>query len=721
LRGNGYAFIQVHADEPEIKILEASGHNLVYVNGELRAGDPYSNGYVQIPVALHPGDNEFLFQTSRGRLKAKLVKPVAPLLLNLADTTLPDLIEDKSTNLWGAVVVLNCAANVANGIKIEAAAAGMKLETDLPPIPSLSIRKVPFRIPFVDNPSTNKLTIQLAIRRAGSKEYIDSGKIEIRVRKPDEHYKETFFSGIDGSLQYYAVAPATPQDPKHPARSLFLSTHGASVEAIGQAQAYTTKNWGYLIAPTNRRPYGFDWEDWGRMDAMEVLDIALAEFKTDPQKTYLTGHSMGGHGVWQLGVTFPDRFAAIAPSAGWISFASYAGGARGSVSNRIESLLRRAASPSDTLTLSSNYLQEGIYILHGDADDNVPVSEARKMKEVLSAFHHDFTYHEQPGAGHWWGNQCVDWPPIFDLFARHQIPEDRALSDLQFSTCNPGISASSHWAVIEQQQEFLERSTIKMHFDRPGRKISGTTENVARLSLDLSRAAIEAPVSMELDGQKIAIAGNAAPKIFLTRENGRWSQTSSLPGDQKGPARNGPFKEAFNHRMLFVYATHGTPEENRWALNKARYDAETWWYRGNGAVDVISDSDFDSNADPDRSVILYGNSDNNSTWIALLHDSPVQVSRKQVGIGSHQLNGDDLACLFCRPRPGSHIAMIAAVTGTGLEGLKLTERLPYFVSGVAFPDCTVLSVDTLREGAAGLRAAGFFGNDWSVDHGRFAF
>ena len=46
------------------------------------------------------------------------------------------------------------------------------------------------------------------------------------------------------------------------------------------------------------------------------------------RRTYLTGHSMGGHGTWHLGVTFPDRFAAIAPGRGWISMWSYAGAKR---------------------------------------------------------------------------------------------------------------------------------------------------------------------------------------------------------------------------------------------------------------------------------------------------------------------------------------------------------------------------------------------------------
>ena len=132
---------------------------------------------------------------------------------------------------------------------------------------------------------------------------------------------------------------------------------------------------------------------------------------------------MGGHGTWHLGVTYPDRFAAIAPSAGWISMWSYAGAKRTESPSPVEELMGRALGPSDTLALSRNLSRLGVYILHGDADDNVPVGQARQMRQVLGEFHPDFAYHEQPGAGHWWGNACVDWPPLFAFLTGHRIPE----------------------------------------------------------------------------------------------------------------------------------------------------------------------------------------------------------------------------------------------------------------------------------------------------------
>ena len=155
--------------------------------------------------------------------------------------------------------------------------------------------------------------------------------------------------------------------------------------------------------------------------------------------------------------------------------------------------------------------------------------------------------------------------------------------------------------------------------------------------------------------------------------------------------------------------------------DKARYDAETFWYRGNGSVDVVTDIDFDPSASRDRNVILYGNADTNAAWAPLLGESPVQVRSDAVLVGQRELTGSDLACLFVRPRPGSERATVGVVAGTGVTGMRLTERLPYFVSGVAYPDFIVLGPDVLTAGTAGIRAAGFFGTDWSVGAGEFAW
>ena len=719
----GYAYAAMEAPRAGSYVLDAAGHTLVYVNGLPRGGDPYAWGFVRLPVVLRAGRNELLFACGRGELRAKLSVPAAPLMLNTADATLPDLLTGATEPVWGAVVIVNATDAPARDILLRATVDGQSATTELPSVPSIGVRKTPFRIPVVAR-EPGETELRLELLRA--EHVVDAATLKIGVRPPTDLHKRTFISDIDGSVQYFAVRPADPNgDVPATDRGLILSLHGASVEAYGQARCYKAKPWAPVVAPTNRRPFGFDWEDWGRLDALEVLARATALYEPNENRIYLTGHSMGGHGTWHLGTTFAGRWAAIAPSAGWVSFWSYAGGPRPEPRNDLERLVRRATNAGDTLGLVHNLTARGIYILHGDIDDNVPVEQARTMRAALAAFHPNFVYYERPGASHWWGDECMDWPPLMDFLRQNTRPLDRDVTRIDFTTANPAISCRYAWAAIEQQIRACEFSHIELQTDTGKRQLSGKTENVRRLTLELAPFAAvatqptTAPVlTIDLDGQKLPLdAWPVANSVTLVSENGVWSVVTDAlnPAQQKTPARGGPFKQAFQGRMQFVYGTHGTPEENAWALAKTRYDAETWWVRGNGAVDVLADTEFNAAAEPDRGVVLYGHADMNSAWMPLLRDGPIQVRRGVVRTGSRELTGDDLAVLTLYPRPNSATACVAVVAGTGVPGLHLAERLPYFTSGVAFPDWTVLGTDMLQTGFDGVRAAGYFGNDWQFD------
>jgi hypothetical protein len=154
------------------------------------------------------------------------------------------------------------------------------------------------------------------------------------------------------------------------------------------------------------------------------------------------------------------------------------------------------------------------------------------MRDFLATFHHDFVYFEQPGVGHWWdispepGADCVDWAPMFDFFARHDLPVDDAMREVDFTTANPGISAWSRWACIAAQTHALQFSSIHLRCDPGLRRFSGTTQNVARLALRLDSLAPGQPIDVDLDGQKIE-------KIPWPQEEGKGNGARGGLGDWK--------------------------------------------------------------------------------------------------------------------------------------------------------------------------------------------
>ena len=717
----GYLRLEVEAEADRVMILHAAGFLNMTVNGEPRVGDPYGTGWVQTPVLMKAGKNEILIQSRGNSTKPELTPPQSDVYLTNIDMTLPDLIRGESQNSWAGIKILNATQQTQAGWRVRAGVAGgQSMETPIADLPPLSQSKIPVKIamPALTGEKA-QLKVEL-IAPGGGGAGANPLEVELPIRSPLDKYRRTFISDIDGSVQYYSVVPAKPDGGQKP--GLTLTLHGAGVEASGQAACFAPKTWTHVVAATNRRPFGFDWEDWGRLDALEVLADAEAHLKTDPRRRWLTGHSMGGHGTWHLGVTFPDKFAAIGPSAGWISMFTYAGMRRPQNPDPIAAMLQRATLPSDTFALADNFKREGVYILHGDQDDNVPVQQARTMRETLAKFHPDFVYHEQPGAGHWWGNPCVDWKPMFDFFEARTLPERKDVRHVEFATASPGVSPECFWARIEAQIKPYELSTIQIDHDPAKSSFKGTTKNVARLALDVSHLPADKEIDISLDGSDLkAMRSNGRTTIWLERADDKWKSAGKPSAALKGPRRNGSFKDAFRHHVLLVYGTKGTPEENAWALAKARYDAETFWYRGNGSFEVIPDTKFNAEADADRNVVLYGHADMNSAWKSLLGESPVQVRRGSIKVGEKEEKGDDLASLFVRPRAGSAVATIGVVAGTGLKGLKATNRQPYFVSGVGYPDLLILGGDALSKGLAGIKAAGYFGNDWSVEKGDIAW
>ena len=62
-------------------------------------------------------------------------------------------------------------------------------------------------------------------------------------------------------------------------------------------------------------------------------------------------------------------------------------------------------------------------------------------------------------------------------------------------------------------------------------------------------------------------------------------------------------------------------------------------------------------------------------------------------------------------------ALVGVVSGSGVVGMRATDRLPYFLSGVGYPDCLLLAYDSADKRGILTKAAGFFGQDWSLESG----
>ncbi len=112
-----------------------------------------------------------------------------------------------------------------------------------------------------------------------------------------------------------------------------------------------------IIAP--QCPDDQRWENDG---LLQLLDHVIASYAVDTNRVYLTGLSMGGYGTWRLGLTHPERFAAIAPICGGGEF--------------IDVLLSSRSKAAALRSLP-------VWAFHGAKDQVVPLDESERMVNVL--------------------------------------------------------------------------------------------------------------------------------------------------------------------------------------------------------------------------------------------------------------------------------------------------------------------------------------------------
>lgn len=733
----GWAYASVDSPAERVMMAQLSGASRLFVNGAGFAGDLYAYGFGGVPIALRKGRNDLYVNGVRGPFKLRLWAPKSEIVFADWDVTKFDLVESEpfpSSPQPIGLLFWN-ATNAPARLTIQAGLDPdevLRLD-DGRVTPPLSPRKTlgelydPEQIP----PRPRKKLVAgrnvpvavYAHKRDGK--VVERFTIELETRAESEARRVTFRSYIDDSAQFYALF-APKELAAHP--RVVLSLHGAAVDALGQARSYSRKDDFWIACPTNRRPFGFDWQDWGRADAYEALWTTRELVRLAPNRervdpiVYVTGHSMGGHGTWHLAANDPDRFVAIAPSAGWSSFDSYGGRADGA----LKTLWHSADAASNVLALVSNLAQIPTFIVHGTADDNVPVTEARKMQKALEDAGAKPATHYQDGAGHWWdgdaatGADCVDWPAIFDLFRKTSAPKPTLALD--FSTVDPSVDSEHFWLQILQPLEYGKLSRVRTAFDEKANLLAVTTENVRRVRIT------DPPPPWT--GKQLTINGmpfaGADRNVELSRTGDAWKRVPFDEGDalrEKSPRISGPFKRAFDNRFCLVYGTSGTADENRELLERARYDLETWWYRANGTPDIHSDKDFlATQLDAPRNVILYGNADTNSAWSKLIDSScPVRAKRGEIALGDREWNGDGLGGVFVWPRtierkgakPVRHLVGVFA--DTGITGTRLGYGLAPFISGVGYPDYALFSTDVLAQGDGGVLAAGWFDHAWKLD------
>lgn len=189
--------------------------------------------------------------------------------------------------------------------------------------------------------------------------------------------RKLVYRGVTYRFQVYLPEEWRPDDNKRWPIILFLHGRGERggegmwQTQIGLPQAVRDhpERWPFIIVMPQCSQVSYWTDPPMEAMAMAALNQETAEFHGDPQRTYLTGLSLGGYGAWELARLYPRRWAAVAIAAGGI-FWSYA-----------------PERWRQSMTLPVEYARAigrmPVWMFHG-ADD--PIVPPRESELMLSAF-----------------------------------------------------------------------------------------------------------------------------------------------------------------------------------------------------------------------------------------------------------------------------------------------------------------------------------------------
>lgn len=138
---------------------------------------------------------------------------------------------------------------------------------------------------------------------------------------------------------------------------------------------------------------------WSNSTLLPLLDDLEERYRVDKSRVYLTGLSMGGYGTWELAMTQPDRFAAIAPICG--------GG------NTLPILLSDRSRERFLKTL-------GVWAFHGAKDPVVPLAESQRMIAAIREIGNHAKLTVYPEAGHDAWTETYQNPALYRWLLEHK-------------------------------------------------------------------------------------------------------------------------------------------------------------------------------------------------------------------------------------------------------------------------------------------------------------
>jgi predicted esterase len=231
------------------------------------------------------------------------------------------------------------------------------------------------------------------LERAGALlDDLEAGRDPLGGKPGDFH--RAYRSAVDRSLQPYRLFVPDGYDGSRPA-PLLIALHGSGGDENDFFDRYAeaplkpeAQRVGFIVACPKGREANSGYRGAAERDVFDVLAEVQHDYRIDPARIYVMGHSMGAFAAWRLAMEHPGLFAALGLIAG-------------------------GGEPKDMVKI--RHIPQ--YVVHGADDQTVPVAQSRAMVEAGRKAGAPMVYVEAPGAGHYEA-AVGQFKPMLDFFAR---------------------------------------------------------------------------------------------------------------------------------------------------------------------------------------------------------------------------------------------------------------------------------------------------------------
>lgn len=536
-------------------------------------------------------------------------------------------------------------------------------------------------------------------------------------------FLRSYRSPADGSLQSYSLAVPPDYTGEEPF-PLMVTLHGHGWYRPFQGHPQRVVAGVITAAPHGRG--SVDYMLLGEDDVLAVVDDVMRDYRVDPDRVILEGHSMGGTGSWQVGVHHPHRFCAIAPVCGnadrraWDAWKPKRRRIRYEIPPRFATLRTHVLDAIDPITYAANLLNLPAMAAHGTWDNVVPVGHSQNMAARLKKLGCPIDYREFAGVRHWgfpnrFYNERWDW-----MMAQRRTAAPERVRYRTAGLRHDG----AYWLRIDRLLEPLALAEVDARHLGEGR-FEVAASNVAVFSLDAAHgpAPRAARLTIAIDGQTLEAQ---APSPTLVRDRrGRWRAADLPRGLAKKKGLEGPVGDVFLASFLLV---RGTTSKDPWERQVIARQVEARahdWERMYHCRPRIADDTAVTDADIARHhLVLYGGPGANALTARIAGKLPIRIEKTRIRVGRRSFEGPDVGVKLCYPNPLNPERCVAVFAGLSPDALdQINNRFgnwfgwgPYdnyewFDYGVF--DARTVSPETFL-------CVGFFDQAWELDE-RYEF